>query len=326
MTKLGPCRTAPRLDAKPWGGRRLAEFGIALPAGERIGEAVLTAQDAVLATGPFAGQTLGDVVVRDPETLLGVDGLTATSGRALFPLLIKLIDAERALSIQVHPNDALAPAGSLGKTEAWHVLGARTGAVIYVGLREGVGLAEVAAAARAGRPLVDLVRALPAAGGMTLLAPAGTIHALGAGLVVYEIQQPSAVTYRLDDWRRPDDPAPPRELHIEAGLAALDSGSRPAPIPVPPSGLIQRLTECSYFALDRIELSDGKSLTLPARDGPQTFTCLRGEANLRGDGGAILLRAGETAVLFAGEGELDLSTELDNETALLVGTVPASAS
>src|SRR6476469_9287078 len=198
MTKLGPCRTTPKLDAKPWGGRRLAEFGIPLPAGARIGEALLTAPEAVLGSGPFTGQTLGDVVARDLETFLGVDGLAVAAGRPLFPLLVKLIDAERALSIQVHPNDAQAPAGSPGKTEAWHVLAARPDAVIYAGLRDDVNLAQVAAAARAGRPLVDLLRAIPASVGMTILAPAGTIHALGAGLMVYEIQQPSAITYRLD--------------------------------------------------------------------------------------------------------------------------------
>jgi mannose-6-phosphate isomerase len=320
MTKLGPCRTTPKLDAKPWGGRRLAEFGIALPAGARIGEALLTAPEVVLASGPFTGQTLSDVVARDLETLLGVDGLAVAAGRPIFPLLVKLIDAERALSIQVHPNDALAPAGSPGKTEAWHVLAARPGAVIYAGLRDDVDMAQVAAAAREGRPLADLLRAIPASVGITILAPAGTIHALGAGLVVYEIQQPSAITYRLDDWRRPDDPTPPRELHIEAGLAALDPESRPVPVRLPAFGPIQRLTECPYFALDRVELANGERVTLPGRDGPQTITCLRGTSRLRGDGGALTLQSGETAVLFAGEGELEIRSL--SAALLLCGSVP----
>jgi mannose-6-phosphate isomerase class I len=96
---------SPRLDAKPWGGRRLETLGIALPAEERIGEALLTANEAEVIAGAFSGQTLGSVVEADPVTALGSRGLAAVGGRATFPLLAKLIDASENLSIQVHPND-----------------------------------------------------------------------------------------------------------------------------------------------------------------------------------------------------------------------------
>jgi len=322
MTKFGPCLTAPRLDEKPWGGRRLARFGFDLPPTGRIGEAVVTAPEARIASGPLAGRTLGDVVASDPNGLLGKDGLAATSGLPVFSLLIKIIDAERSLSIQVHPTDALAPAGALGKTEAWHVLDARPGAVIYAGLRDEVCFDELAAAARAGRPLVSLVRAQPAEAGMTMLAPAGTIHALGGGIAIYEIQQPSAITYRLDDWRLPDDPAPPREMHIEQGLAAVNPDYRPDVVPLRKNRqATQRLTECAYFILDRIGLGQGENVVLEGRAGPRALTCLSGAADLIGEHGSVTIAAGQTAVLFAGEG--DLSIRATRDVLLLSGSIPA---
>src|SRR4051812_28611925 len=119
----GPLILTPRLDSKPWGGRRLAEFGFDLPPNEPIGEAVITAPEAIIADGPHAGRTLGEVVQDDPSAALGARGLTATGNRPLFPLLVKLIDAAEDLSIQVHPTDQFAESeNSLGKTEAWHVL------------------------------------------------------------------------------------------------------------------------------------------------------------------------------------------------------------
>src|SRR5262245_34262464 len=149
MERPGPLILTPRLDAKLWGGRRLAAFGIALPPGEAIGEAVISAPEATIAGGPLAGRRLGKVVAERPEAALGSRGLHATGGRPLFPLLVKLIDADDDLSVQVHPDDEAAAAlDSLGKTEAWHVLAARPGAALYLGLRPGVGLAELAAASR----------------------------------------------------------------------------------------------------------------------------------------------------------------------------------
>lgn len=321
MTTIGPFLVNPVFDDKPWGGRRLASFGFDLPPGRVIGEALITAPEARIASGPRTGMTLGEMVARDPDGALGVDGLAATAGRPIFALLIKLIDAERPLSIQVHPNDRNAPAGNTGKTEAWHVLRAEPGAVIYVGPKPGVGARELAEAARAGRPMADLLRALPVSAGMTVLLPAGTIHALGGGIVIYEIQQPSGITYRLDDWRVPGDPRPPREMHVEQGLAALDPESRPELTMVSPSPApIRRLTASAYFTLDRVELASGRSISLPGLNGPRTLTCLSGAARLSTAGGSTEIGSGQTAVLLANEGDLTVSSE--SGVVLLVGSVP----
>jgi mannose-6-phosphate isomerase len=322
---IGPCLVNPAFDEKPWGGRRLARYGFDLPGDAPIGEALITASEAHIVSGPLAGQTIGEAVARNPEQLLGADGLASTSGLPIFPLLVKIIDAERALSIQVHPSNETAPHGSLGKTEAWHVLEAAPGAVLYIGLKPDVTFVELAVAARTERPLAALLRAIPAEPGATVLMPAGTIHALGAGIVIYEIQQPSAITYRLDDWRRPNDPTPPREMHIEAGLAVLDAELRPEPRPLAdPDEPLARLTECRFFALDRIALAAGGRLTLPASDGPRTITCLSGAARLSSSGGATTAAAGQTAVLFAGEGELRIEAGVN--AVLLAGLVPPHSS
>ncbi|HET8522629.1 MAG TPA: type I phosphomannose isomerase catalytic subunit, partial [Thermomicrobiales bacterium] len=206
MERFGPLSLQPRLDVKPWGGRLLAQFGLPLPSDALIGEAVITAPEAVVGDGPLAGRTLGEIVAADPATASGPLGLAATGGRPRFPLLIKLIDATENLSIQVHPPDDMAVQedDGLGKTEAWHVLTAQPGSALYLGLRPGVGQAEFAAAASAGQPTASLMRRLDACPNTTYLIPAGTVHALGAGVVIYEVQQPSTITYRLDDWGRVD--------------------------------------------------------------------------------------------------------------------------
>ena len=129
----------PRLDAKPWGGRKLERYGLDLPPGEAIGEALVTAGEAQVTAGDGVGQDLGALVQTDPAGRLGERARDAVSGRAIFPLLAKLIDAAENLSIQVHPDDEAARSRDrLGKTEAWHVLDAEPGGKLYLGLQEGV--------------------------------------------------------------------------------------------------------------------------------------------------------------------------------------------
>jgi mannose-6-phosphate isomerase len=299
-----PLLVRPRLDEKPWGGNRLAHFGIDLGGSDQIGEAVLTSNDAVVAQGQYAGQTLGELVALDPAGLLGP---VAREFRGTgFPLLAKLIDAHENLSIQVHPSDDLAPEDDCGKTEAWFILEAAPGAVVYAGLQDDASVDEVRDRLERGETIVPLVRAIPVAPGDALFLPAGTIHALGAGIVLFEIQQQSAITYRLEDWGRK------REMHVEAGMRALNPEHRPAPAraemrtataqPEPP-------VRCEYFALEVIQVEAGERLEIPAESGPQVFTCVRGGAKLRAGGQAVSLDAGSTAVLFANAGAVRISSE-----------------
>jgi mannose-6-phosphate isomerase len=239
-----------------------------------------------------------------PAAIVGRRGQAVTGGRAHFPLLVKLIDAVDNLSIQVHPDDTAAQSRDrLGKTEAWHVLAAAPGAVLYLGLRPGVSLTEFAEACRWGNgEAAAYLRQVEAIPGTTLLIPAGTVHALGAGILVYEVQQPSDVTYRLDDWGRVDAAGQRRELHVDAGLAVLNQAMRPELIPPIDLGNGRQLVvACRYFALERLSLGRGEEviLSISGPDSPQVLTCLQGAAELTANGDRVGLIAGGTVVAAA---------------------------
>jgi mannose-6-phosphate isomerase len=239
-----------------WGGRRFASiFGRDLPAGEDFAESWQLVdrgdEQSVVAAGPLAGQTLGRLVREQGQDLLG-----RHAGLAAFPLLFKFLDAARDLSVQVHPDDAVAARlepPDLGKTEAWVVVDAAAGARIYAGLREGVDAAALAAALRGGR-CDEVLHAFEPRAGDCVFIPAGTVHAIGAGLLVAEIQQSSDVTFRLFDWNRVGPDGRPRPLHVEQGLEAV---TRFGPVdPATPRSTadpaVTRLVECEYFILDRV--------------------------------------------------------------------------
>lgn len=293
---------APRLDAKPWGGRKLSQFGLDLPEEDKIGEALVTANDAVVTAGLGAGTTLGDIVSADPEGRLGSLAMAAVSGKSVFPLLVKLIDASENLSIQVHPNDELAaPLGKLGKTEAWHVLSADSDGALYLGLEDVVDTEVFMQHARVldGSSAVDL-RRMDAHPGQTWMIPAGTVHALGAGVLVYEIQQPSDVTFRLDDWGRVDADGNPREMHLEQGEAAIRPELRPKQIPgvrLDSGNMREILTASRYFALEKLALPQMQQVEIGNQQSPNVVTVLSGQLRV----GGFELVAGQSAVVWPGD-------------------------
>lgn len=295
-----PILVQPIFDPKPWGSRRLAAWCGELPDG-LIGEALLTTPEVRVRSGPESGQTLGNLASAAPQHWCGEQGLRATQGHAIFPLLVKLIDATDTLSVQVHPDDALAAIRGLGtgKTEAWHILDATPGAVVYAGLREGVENVEFEAACREQDDVSRYLNAIPAHAGMTVIIPAGTVHAIGGGSLIYEIQQPSNVTFRLNDWGRRDADGNARALHHADGFAALKREL--APQPVAPLRLADEraiLAATPYFVLEHVEVPPFRALTLPVVQSPQVLTVLEGvvEAALRGVPGSIVAGAGQTLI------------------------------
>jgi mannose-6-phosphate isomerase len=328
MNIPGPLLLTPQLDEKPWGGRGLAGFGFDLPGDRPIGEALITGTDARIASGPHAGMRLGEIVAGDPVGSIGERGLRLTGGLPVFPLLIKLIDARDDLSIQVHPDDERAPHGHLGKTEAWHVLAAQPGTSLYLGLEDGVGVAELENLARSGQSTAHLMRRVPAVPGITVFLPAGTVHALGAGVLIYEIQQPSAITYRFDDWGRVDEAGHARELHIDEGLSVLDPVSRPDPIAPEPlstgAGSRARLVRCPYFTAERITLAAGDAVTLDGAGAPQVFTCLEGALTVSSDNRSQAQTAGQSVAMLAASSPTTLTAT--EPTTLLRGWLDPDAS
>jgi mannose-6-phosphate isomerase len=231
----------PQFQQALWGGRKLAHLPDAPPDGP-ISEAWLVSdvanRSSLIARGPYAEQSLHEVLPL----------LFATNTPPMFPLLVKLIDAELPLSVQVHPDDdhAKSLAGAeCGKTEAWVVLHAERGSRIFAGLREGIRSQDVELALKYDR-VENVLHSFEPEVGDGVFLPAGTVHALGGGITIFEVQQTSDITYRLSDWGRVDAvTGQPRELHVEKGMACINYAHGPvAPIRSQPL-----VIDCKYFQL-----------------------------------------------------------------------------
>lgn len=277
-----------------WGGNRLR------PGQSPTAEAWVIYEGDRITNGPLAGQTLGEAAQIYGAALLGEDVVSRTGLR--FPLLVKLLDCAQWLSLQVHPNDQqaieLEGPGQFGKTEAWHILEAAPGAEILWGLKPGAPEAGWKQAIRTGQ-IIDYTQKVPVKTGQTVFIPAGTMHALGPGLFVYEVQQVSDITYRVFDWNRPMSSG--RKLHIEQSLAVIDPAASGQPIPKPPfvDGASARLVECPYFALDLLT-AETTSLDLSTQG--KTFhalTVIEGSVRIEGDGWSQVFDRLQTAVIPA---------------------------
>jgi mannose-6-phosphate isomerase len=244
-----PLKLVPVFKPRIWGGRRLAEvFGKELPPGQKIGEsweiADLPEGQSRIANGVFAGQTLGEVVRRHMEEITG-----ARDFPRQFPLLIKFLDAQEVLSVQVHPDAETCRRMGKGdpKTECWYIIRAEPGAVIYKGFQQGVTREQFARAIAEGTA-ADLLAAVAVQPGECHFIPAGTVHSLGAGLLIAEVQTPSDTTYRVFDWNRVDESGRPRPLHIAEALESIHFDVTPDKLPVAAVG---RLVDCEYFRVDK---------------------------------------------------------------------------
>jgi mannose-6-phosphate isomerase len=292
-----------------WGGRRLAtHLHKPLGPGDDYAESWEIvdhgADQSVVRAGPLAGATLGELVRERRRELLGPH---APAGP--FPLLLKFLDCQRTLSVQVHPDDEQAARlvpPDLGKTEAWVVLAAEPESRIYAGLRAGVDRATFAAALAEGRSEACLHEFHPRVGDCVFI-PAGTVHALGAGLLIAEIQQASDTTYRLFDFNRVDASGKPRPLHIAEGLAVTDFTRGPVapqrPERVAPDR--ERLVACDKFVLDRVTL-DAPGVI----GGDERFHLLavvEGELAVAGDPVAAPLAGGDSALLPAAAGAANVA-------------------
>jgi mannose-6-phosphate isomerase len=271
----------PYLREIVWGGRRLQRFGKDLPPDVPIGEAfevsALPGQECTAASGPLSGLGLREILHRYGQELVGA-AVQARYGDN-FPLLIKLIDAQDDLSIQVHPNDAYARAeglGTFGKTEAWYVLHS-DGARLALGLQDGTDEAALRRALTEAR-VEQAVLYQDVAVDDVILLQAGTVHALCRGVMVYEVQQSSDLTFRLYDYGRKGLDGEPRELHIDRGLAVTAfSAEQPHPVPAPvpgPGGTL--LVDAAEFSLT---LHGADTTTLVTADAFAAVTIISGEGS-----------------------------------------------
>jgi mannose-6-phosphate isomerase len=297
-----------------WGGQRLREsVGKTLPEGQLIGESWETAEDARISEGPYAGSTLAAVVTAEGAEFIGRRAAAIYGVR--FPLLAKFLDAHQWLSVQVHPDDAYAAeheGGKLGKTECWYILHADPGAQIIYGVVRPVSSAEVRAAIERVE-LEALVQTVEVAPGDAILVPAGTVHAIGAGIVLFELQEYSDVTYRLYDYGRLQANGKPRALHVDRGLDVMiyapSSVVKVTPIAADMDGAGARriLVACDYFVEEELRIS-GQNSGEVTDSSLVILANLEGEYTLQGGAGAAMtVQRGETVVLPAGMGSYTMT-------------------
>ena len=292
--RLYPLKLQPSLHVKVWGGRRLAvEMDKRLPTQAPYGEAWEMHDTSIAANGALQGRTLRELLLAYGPALIG----GASDPADGFPLLVKMIDAAAWLSIQVHPNDRQArelEGEPRGKTEAWVVLSADEGARLVIGLRPGTSREEMAAAIRSSQLENHLVYADVKAGDV-LYIPANTVHALGPGLLIYEIQQSSDITYRLYDWGRVGLDGRPRQLHIDKGLQVSNLGALPA-VARPADGLI---VAGDYFRTWRHRLK-AAPMNISTEGRFQSLTCINGQLRIQSKGHeVVILDKGQTALIPA---------------------------
>jgi mannose-6-phosphate isomerase len=307
MTILYPLMFKPYLKEVMWGGRKLAiALNKQLPKGKKIGESWEIDDANVITNGHLGGQTLNDILRHFGPLLVG----TRTENLQRFPFILKLSSAELDLSIQVHPDDEYArnyelESGYTGKMEMIYVISTKPGARIFLGFNRPVDRLEFEKLmSESPESILNVLQQIKVSDGDVIFVPPGTIHAYGAGIVYFELQQNSDITYRLYDWGRLDAAGKPRELHIQNALKVINY-KHVNPPKVRPLYIREKygdrymLTLCAKFAVERIVLTDQLS------DGcfGATFhvlCILNGEATLQSENSQeILLKKGDVVLIPA---------------------------
>lgn len=326
-----PLLFEPILIPKVWGGRLLETLGRSLPAGDEqpFGESWelvdVPEVQSVIANGPAAGKTIGELRACIPASIIGDLKSGGTHGG--FPLLIKYLHAADNLSIQVHPTEDQSQADPtiIPKHEAWYILRAEPGSLIYKGLKENTTCDDIRSAIRHDT-LPELMLAVPARAGDCHYLPAGTCHALGAGVLLAEIQTPSTITYRLWDWGRTE-----RDLHLDEALDCVHLGppdvSR-AERKTHVGGVfvtVSKLCTCPFFTIEKVRMSEGYGQEIPY-DRPAVWIVLQGGGVISGltETPGVRFRQWDVLLIPTGMGPA-ARVDLDEDTVWLDVQFPRSA-
>lgn len=306
----------PVLRSNIWGGdllpriKGLGEVGT--PVGESWEVSAMPGFESVVQGGPLEGLSLPELCRRYGADLLGTESVARYGLR--FPLLVKFIDAHRDLSLQVHPDDATAArlhGSDAGKTEMWYVVDARPGASVTLGFQKGVSRAQFEAAA-GSEAMLELVERFATEAGSAFMIPAGTLHSVGAGNLLAEIQQSSDLTYRVYDYGRAGSDGCPRPLHIAEAIEAtrLDEGRALVLCPRKVGKGREELADTDFFKVSLLEVEPTRSLRLEAcRESFRVLMCVGGEVSLGCDvqlgmGQSVLIPACAPAMDITGCGKL----------------------
>lgn len=289
-----PFSLAPEYRDYVWGGARLR------PEIVPTAEAWIIYSGNRISSGPYAGRVLAELAEDFGTDLLGSRAVAQTGNR--FPVLVKILDCAQWLSLQVHPNDEQAKKlegeGFFGKTEAWHVLEVEPNAKLIAGMKPNITAESLAVSIKHGT-ILDAVQSVEVKAGDTLFMNPGTIHALGPGLLIYEIQQTSDLTYRVYDWGRPETET--RKLHIDKALAVSNPNATASVLQMPQvtDGDVKTLTQCEYFKLETISI-EKKTIALDTMaESFHGLTVIEGQIQVSAEDEAFVLDRFETLLIPA---------------------------
>ena len=312
-TSLYPLKFEPILKDKIWGGTRLKtmlykEISDANCCGESWEVSGLVGDESMIINGFLAENNLNELLEIYMTELVGEKNYEKYG--LGFPLLIKFIDAQDNLSVQVHPNDELAQRkyGQSGKTEMWHVIASEPGSGLYVGFNKTVSKAQFEEAIANGT-VEDVLQFYPVQPGDTFMIPAGTVHAIGKGVLLAEIQQPSDITFRVFDWNRVDDEGNSRELHVQEALEAIDFDHQTDNFKVeyqPQLNKTVRLVRSQYFNTSLLEFDQPLSKSFVEIDSFVIYMCLDGQILLAYGDERERLETGEVVLIPAEMEEVQL--------------------
>ena len=300
--KFYPLTFTPILKDRIWGGTKLKSYLNKSIVSETTGESweisTVPGDISVVASGVFEGKNINEIIDLHPTEILG-KSVIARFGKQ-FPLLFKFIDAKEDLSIQLHPNDELAKQrhNSFGKTEMWYVMQADEASRLVVGFKNDSNQQEYLEKL-ADKKLVSLLEEYPVKKGDVFYLETGTIHAIGAGVVVAEIQQTSDVTYRIYDWDRVDANGNGRELHTELALEAINYNTTNSKIEYSEEpNQSTKVVDCPYFKTNIIALQD-RFIWKKSKDAFTVFMCTNGQFELILNGEIMRYQMGDTILIPA---------------------------
>jgi len=303
---LYPLTFRPIFKERVWGGRNLERlYSKPLPLGVPIGESWEISDRpgdvSVIANGPLAGKDLHWLMEHHAKELLG----ETPSANGRFPLLIKILDAEETLSLQVHPPAHKASElGGEPKTEMWYIADAKPSAQLYVGLKRGVTRDVFEQKIKVGE-VADCFHRVSVKPGDTMFLPSGRVHAIGGGLVIFEIQQNSDTTYRVFDWNRVGLDGKPRDLHIHESLASIDFGDF-EPSLISGASNAMPLVDCPHFKVN-VRHSNGRDSTQFAAGKLRIIGLVNGRAKVTGSTESIEIKSGEFCLVPAGLKRTEIS-------------------
>ncbi len=311
---LYPLKFDPILKERLWGGTKLKNVLNKLISSDITGESwELSGVDgniSVVANGELRGTSLQELIQQNGAELLGKSVVERFGSD--FPILIKFIDANQDLSIQLHPDDKLAKErhNSFGKTEMWYVMDSDPGAKLIIGFNKNVEKDEYIKSVENGS-LLDLMNYEEVNEGDTFFINTGKIHAIGAGVLLAEIQQTSDITYRVFDFNRKDKDGNLRELHTDLALDAIDYSMKDD-FKVhfsSENNVINEMVDCPYFKTNFIDLTVKINQDVTERDSFTIYMCVGGEAEIKNDWGSVLIKKGETVLIAAASKSIELIAE-----------------